>query len=103
VAARHPPGEVDETEVVTPATIRLLEVRLYWRSWTGVAQLALLDAGPDSTLAYDVSTYTGGPRRTLGFELSTDKIECERLAADSAQAAVKALESPRDATAADAR
>ena len=76
-------------------TIRLLEVRLYIRTWTGVVQLALLDAGPDSCLATQITTYSGGSRRTLGFELSTDKIECGRVADTSEQHAVKALEFER--------
>jgi hypothetical protein len=59
--------------------IKLLEARLYFRSWTGVVQLALLEAGPKSAIAIDISTYSGGPRRRPGFELSTDKIECVRL------------------------
>jgi hypothetical protein len=80
---------------VTPATVRLLQARLYWRDWTGVLTLALLDAERDSTLAWDISTYTGGPRRTLGIELRTDKIECEALADAGGQTAVKTLEHRR--------
>ena len=60
-------------------TVYLLEARLYFRSWSGVVQLALLEAGPKSAIAIDISTYSGGPRRRPGFELSTDKIECVRL------------------------
>jgi hypothetical protein len=74
--------------------IKLLEARLYFRTWTGVLQFALLDAGPDSCIAINIDTYQGGPRRTLGFELSTDKLEFERLS-DATDHAIKSLESPR--------
>ena len=74
-------------------TIYLLEARLYFRTWTGVVRLALIEAQPNFGYAIDISTYSGGPWRRLGFELSTDKIECVRL--PDAQHAVKALEPPR--------
>ena len=75
-------------------TVYLLEVRLYWRSWTGVVQLALIEAQPSFGYAINIDTYSGGPRRTLGFELSTDKIECRRLP-DVTEHAIKSLKIPR--------
>jgi len=76
-------------------TVYLVEARLYFRTWVGVVQLALIEAQPNCGYAINIDTYSGGPRRRLGFELSTDRIECVRLPDASEQHAVKLLDSPR--------
>jgi hypothetical protein len=72
-----------------PATIYLLEAKLYVRSWTGRLQLALLEAGADRAIAVRLDTYTGGPRRKLGIELST-----QRLCRDTSIVTIPETETP---------
>lgn len=72
-------------------TVKLLEARLYFRTWTGVLQLALIETGPNAGLAYSIETYSGGPKRTLGVELSIDRVELR----DVTGHAIKSLEPPR--------
>ena len=59
-----------------PATIYLLEAKLFYRSWVGRFQLGLIETGPDRGVAVNIDTYQGGPRRKLGIELSTQRLEC---------------------------
>ena len=78
----------------TSNIIRLLDARIYFRTWTGIVTLALIETGPDRGIAYDISTYHGGPKRTLGFELSLDRIDAGRVVDAGKQHAVRALEPP---------
>jgi hypothetical protein len=54
--------------------IYLLDARLFFRSWVGRAQVALIE-GPN-TIAVNIDTHRGGPRRSLGFALATRRLEC---------------------------